>query len=174
MASHLLLWVLRHAKAEPERPGSQGSDHDRVLTPRGLTQAGELRDLMAARLASGLPVPELILCSSATRTRQTAEKLADALPHAKLRVEPGLYGASPADVVAQLHLCDAGVTGLMVVGHNPTVHTLVWNLTGDERLTAGYATATLATIGFLGVSWGELRDGSGSLEDLWTPSRSSA
>ena len=70
-AGHTLA-VLRHAKAVQD-PGLD--DKDRALTKRGL------RDATAAggRLREAQLIPDLVLCSTALRTRQTWEQVRAAL-----------------------------------------------------------------------------------------------
>ena len=82
------LLLLRHAKAAP----SDGvEDYDRALTERGREDARRMGDLIAAR---GL-VPDLLIYSSAERTRETAEIVAGNWPRkVKSVAENGLYEAS--------------------------------------------------------------------------------
>ena len=76
------LWLLRHGKAASAAPRG-GSDRDRPLTGRGRRDAAAL----GARLSGGvllpgveeLPAPQLVVSSSAVRTRQTADLVAHAL-----------------------------------------------------------------------------------------------
>ena len=85
----LTLSLLRHAKSSWSNPTLP--DRDRPLATRGVTDAPLMGKAMAER---GID-PELVLCSSARRTRDT---LALVLP--ELRVEPkvvyedALYHAS--------------------------------------------------------------------------------
>src|SRR4051812_33833121 len=59
------LFVLRHAKSSWDDPDVE--DFDRPLAPRGQRDAAG----MAGQLAAAGPVPELVLCSPARRTRET-------------------------------------------------------------------------------------------------------
>src|SRR5579872_6991342 len=61
------LYLLRHAKAVTADPALD--DHDRALTVRGMHDASA----MARYMRKNGFLPDLILCSSAARTRQTAE-----------------------------------------------------------------------------------------------------
>src|SRR3954454_19984281 len=59
------LWLLRHAKSSWSDQGLP--DEDRPLAPRGEKAADRMRNYIAAE---GLE-PQLVLCSSAMRARQT-------------------------------------------------------------------------------------------------------
>lgn len=164
------LWVLRHAKAEPH----VADDHGRNLTGRGRRQCAEL----AAHLAEGgraEALPPLVLCSSAARARQTAELVLEALGAvSKLQIEPALYQAGVADVLELVRLVDDDVPSVMVVGHNPTLEELMWELVEDEaagrdRLRGGMPTCTLAVAGLPAPSWEALSPGTGHLLSLYTP-----
>lgn len=127
------LYLLRHAKTE--RPESGVDDHDRRLTPRGVRDAAAA----ARHLVSVSPAPQLVLCSSAVRARQTLEPIAAALPAtATVSIEPGLYGAASAAIMARLRRVPADTSSVLVIGHNPAVHELAVALTGagDPELVA--------------------------------------
>ena len=72
------LWLLRHAKAVTDPPPG-GSDHDRVLAPRGRRDASALGRLFAGHGEGlgpdlkGVPPPAVALVSPAARTAQTAD-----------------------------------------------------------------------------------------------------
>ena len=74
------LLLLRHAKAEKGGPGVD--DRDRALNPRGRTDAARIGAYMAHH---GL-LPGGALVSPARRTRETFERLNEALPTSGLAV----------------------------------------------------------------------------------------
>jgi phosphohistidine phosphatase len=163
-AGHTLA-VLRHAKAVQD-PGL--ADKDRGLTERGLRDAAAAGGwLRGARL-----IPDLVLCSTAVRTRQTWEQVSAALgpvpERVAVRFDSRLYhtgGAGLLNIVREIP-DDAGA--VLMVGHNPAFHQLVIDLTG-ERETA-FPTAALAVITMPGA-WDDAAPGTGSLGQLWTPLR---
>jgi len=170
------VWVLRHAKAEPGAPG--GDDHDRALTDRGRRQGKALRDLLPSLADGERPLPELVLCSTARRARQTAAAVLDALgPAVVLEEERALYQADADDIVDRLRLVPDEVVGVMVVGHNPTLHEVCFDLVsaddveGIERLEAGFPTAALAVIALDTGCWADLATRSGHLDELVVPGR---
>jgi phosphohistidine phosphatase len=153
------LIVVRHAKAT-HKPGYE--DFDRPLTGRGrrdAIQAGLwLRD-------QGF-VPELVLCSSSRRTRETWDRLAAAVDSGvEIHYDERLYGASDDETLDLAGATPGDVTTLMIVGHNPTSQEVVSVLTGQGDL--GFPTCAIAVIE-LG-SWARLVPGAGEARALWTP-----
>ena len=169
------LWVLRHAKAEAGAPG--GDDHERSLTDRGRRQGAALAATLPSLAADGCPLPGLVLCSTATRARQTAAAILGALgPDVMVEEERSLYHADADDVLARLRLVPDEVAGVMVVGHNPTLHELCFDLVdgdsaGRARLEAGFPTAALAVVALGGRSWQQLARATGRLVALVVPGR---
>mgnify|MGYP001555638738 CR=1 FL=1 len=144
------LYVLRHGQAAPE--GDAGSDHERELTPRGQAEA-----LSAAQyLAQHAKLPSLVLASSATRARQTAEACRRTLPGPpELSILEGLYLAEPPSYMAALAARARAHDAALVVGHNPGLEALIYVLTNrSEHL----ATASLVEIALPIAAWTELSD----------------
>lgn len=165
------VWVLRHAKA------AQGPvDHERALTDRGRRQSAELHDRISG-LGGGSPAPSAILCSSARRARQTAQGVVGGFdPEPPVLVERELYQADADDVVDRLRSLPDEDAAVMVVGHNPTLLDLVLLLdTSDDearpRLDAGFPTTALAVLRLPASRWSAIGVGTGTLVDLWRPSR---
>ena len=72
-----------------------------------------------------MPRPRIALVSPAARTAATAELvLADVADPPECRLEKGLYGADPEEVLAFVRDLPDDVDAAMVVGHNPTAHAL--------------------------------------------------
>jgi len=126
------LYLLRHAKSGWDAP--ELDDFDRPLAPRGVEACAK----MTAHLRGANIAPDMILCSSAVRTRQTHAGIAKAFPATpEVRFERDLYLASPRTMLA--HLCALeGITGVMVIAHNPGIQHLA------IELAAGSATPHLA------------------------------
>ncbi len=105
--------LYRHAKAGLAKAG--GSDHDRPLTGRGRRAAVAIAAALVARRAP----PDLILCSTALRTRETLEPLLARLkPAPPVSIEPGLYLASAPSLLARLRQLPADVERVILIGHN--------------------------------------------------------
>jgi len=110
-----LLTLVRHAKSSWKTADQR--DHDRPLNKRGIRDA----PIMAQRLLDKHCVPDLILCSSAVRTQQTARYFLDTLGlgDAQLWVEPKLYLCSPETILQEVAVAEQGHSHVMVIAHNP-------------------------------------------------------
>lgn len=121
------LILMRHGKAE--RHATSGGDFERALADSGRVDAAVMgRVLIQAGLS-----PDLLLVSSARRTRETAEQVLDSFAQAegrKARVEHlrDLYHADPEDIVQALDDHGDAAATVMVVGHNPGLHDLALRL----------------------------------------------
>jgi phosphohistidine phosphatase len=162
------LVVLRHAKSSWDAPVR--SDHDRPLAPRGRDALPRLHRWLVDR---ELPI-ELVLCSSATRARQTLAGVRDAVRDAEVVVDRALYGAAATALLARLHRVPPAVRGVLLVGHNPGLEALVDGLaaTGDEaaieQLRHKYPTGGLATLS-VPAPWADLAWGGCELETFVVP-----
>ena len=154
--------MLRHGKSD--WGASYDSDHDRPLAPRGRLAAR----LIGSFLASVGPIPELILSSSATRARNTAE-IAKESGHwpGEIITMSQLYGAGPASVIELIRQQEDSIETLMLVGHNPTWESLAHHLIGGGDLR--FPTAALAQIKMHGTDWNQIDFGQGTLSWLVTP-----
>ncbi len=164
------LMLLRHAKAEKAEPGER--DHERALNTRGHKDA--LR--MGGYLAKHALVPDAVLVSTARRTRETWEGVAEGLRgKPAVRFEERIYNGTSEDILAVLRETKPAQSTLLVIGHNPGMHDLATLLiaSGDvdarERLNEGLPTAGLAIIDFASGSWAKLHPQGGRLERFVTP-----
>src|SRR4051794_40641839 len=161
------LFLLRHAKSSWEDP--ELDDHDRPLAPRGRRAAKR----MAEYLCDESVAPEVVLCSSARRARETLERISPALgDDAHVLIEPELYGASATELLERLRQLPEGIGSAMLVGHNPAVQDLALSLAGSGSgrtdMEGKYPTAGLATLSFDGP-WTELDAGAAELVSFVTP-----
>lgn len=166
------LILLRHAKAAPDVIG--GIDHDRPLTPAGVAAA----EVMGRAMRQAGLAPEVVLVSTALRTRQTFE----ALERAEVWEErpnidflAGLYMAPAARM--REFLCDLPETvrSALVIGHNPGMHELALELAAMAapkpelaRLQEGFPTASLAEF-LVATPWRKLSAGSAAVQRFWQP-----
>jgi phosphohistidine phosphatase len=148
------LYLLRHAKSS-WRDASL-DDFDRPLAPRGKRTAPVMGDF----ILSHLELPDLVLCSAATRARATYELASASWPRdVTVKYDRALYHAGPNDLQKRLTKVAEGVDRVMIVGHNPALHHLAIKLTfgGDpeamEKLRHKFPTAALAEIELEGDDW---------------------
>jgi len=162
------LWLLRHAKSSWDDP--QLGDADRPLSKRG-RRAGEA---MRHYLEDAGVRPDLVLCSSALRTRET---LAEVLPglgrELHVRIEPRLYAFSAKELLDRLVEVPDDALSVLLVGHNPAVEDLARKLAreGDRLadLQGKFPTAALALLDLEVDSWSALRPRCGVLAAFVTP-----
>jgi phosphohistidine phosphatase len=161
------LLLLRHAKSSWADPGIR--DHDRPLNDRGRRAAAAMGGHLRAQ---GL-VPDVVLCSSARRTCETAALLE--LPTtAELVVEHDLYLADPDTVLHRIRAVDDRAARVMVIGHNPTMHEVALDLVrgGNKRalrsLGEKFPTGALAVVEIEGT-WRALAPTTGHLAAFVTP-----
>lgn len=134
------LLLMRHAKSDWS--DDKLSDHDRPLNSRGRQDAPR----MGALLRREEWIPDLIISSSARRTRETASLVAAECDYAGApEATRDLYLAEPDDYLAVMQAAPEEAQCLMLVGHNPGLEELVAQLSGhSERMpTAAVAVFTL-------------------------------
>jgi phosphohistidine phosphatase len=164
------LFILRHAKSSWD--DSSIADHDRPLAPRGRRAAARIAEYAAER---GIR-PNLVLCSSASRARQTFERIATSLGRgAEVSIEQSLYGATGEQLVERLRAIPNVVRSVMLIGHNPGVQDLGLLLCRASplraRLEAKFPTGALATLDMGRIGWKNLERGCGELADFVVPRR---
>jgi phosphohistidine phosphatase len=120
------LHLLRHAKSS--RNGGI-EDRERRLSRRGRDDARAV----GRTLPQALGAFDLVLCSSALRTRETAELvLAGFAPQPAILFEDALYLAGPAALLRRLTDIDESAGSVLVIGHNPGLHELALALALPE------------------------------------------
>jgi phosphohistidine phosphatase len=159
------LYLLRHAKSSCKEPGL--ADQDRPLARRGRRAAKAI----GRHLREQGVEPELVLCSTARRARETLEGIEPALGRGAIRVEPELYGAGAADLLARLREIAARVRSVMVIGHNPGLEQLALLLArhGPRVQELEFPTGALATLAFRGDGWAALDRGTAELIEFIRP-----
>jgi phosphohistidine phosphatase len=164
------LYLLRHAKSDWAAPDKL--DADRPLSPRGRRAAPAIGRFMRKEQL----VPALALCSTARRTEETWDLLAETLK-AEVPVEASdkLYLASPSRLLKAIRAVDDKIPSVVVVGHNPGLQALALELTGGgdasarSRMMAKYPTGGLAVFDFAVDRWGNIAAGGGRLERFVVP-----
>jgi phosphohistidine phosphatase len=157
------LYLLRHAKSSWKETGVP--DHDRPLAGRGRKAA----KAMATYLHENRIRPQLVLCSSATRARQTFERL-EPLGAREVHIERELYGADAATLLGRLRDVPDGVGSVMVIAHNPGLEHLTRVLAReDDDVGEKFPTGALAALAFRDREWASLERGTAELVDFVRP-----
>ena len=157
--------LLRHAKSAWSDP--RLDDYERPLNGRGERAAKAIAD----HIVRTGPRPDLILCSTAMRTRQTLAPLVKRLaaPAPPISLEKSLYLASEDTLLAHLRAVADDVATVLLIAHNDGIWHLAEALAGSgpaETLAAlreKYPTGTLATLSVPDRPWRDLATGSGKL-----------
>lgn len=171
----LTLMLFRHAKSS--WMDSTLDDFARPLSSRGREAAPVM-----GRYMSHLGLrPDLVLCSTAKRARETLDLAQAELGNGvAVEFEQGLYLAAPGTLLRRIQLLGNGPDTVMIVGHNPGFYVLALDLIGageredTERLAVKFPTAGLAVIAFRIERWADVRVGSGRLTHFLTPGRLAA
>lgn len=163
------LFLLRHCEALP----SQGAhDKDRHLSTRGHEQAKALGKAMQE---SGY-TPQTILCSAATRTRQTFEGLSESFSALDIDFKDHIYTASTGELFTMIQEISDDIQQLMIIAHNPSIYELSLRLCGSEKPTMisklgmGYAPGSLSVIDIVKDKWADIQLGENILENVISPS----
>ena len=118
------LILIRHAKAEHFAPNSQG-DFYRILSEKGIIEA----KTMAHKLVGKVPKPDVVLCSSATRTLQTAEIFRENFFNdLKIQQEKMIYISSAEEIIDFIKLSGDTSETVWLFGHNPTISEIAFSL----------------------------------------------
>ncbi|WP_041314748.1 SixA phosphatase family protein [Mycobacterium sp. JS623] len=147
------LLLLRHAKSDYP---TGVADHERPLAPRGKREAGLAGDWLRANA----PAIDAVLCSTATRTRET---LARTRVEAPVDYLDRLYDATPGAVIEEINRVGPDVETLLVIGHEPTMSALALGLaaaedsnnTAAERISTKFPTSAIAVLR-TGEPWDQL------------------
>ena len=164
------LYLLRHAKSSWDDPTL--ADHDRPLAPRGRKAAPR----MAVWLRTEARRPDMVICSSAARARETWDLMARELqPAPEVDIRRSVYDAGPDQLIAIARGAPARVATLMLVGHNPAMEEAAAMLAGDgdaralATMQSKYPTAAVAELTFEVDSWQQIGRDTGHLARFVRP-----
>jgi phosphohistidine phosphatase len=166
----LTLTLFRHAKSSWADPSLD--DFDRPLAPRGEEAAPRMGAFLAER---GL-IPDLVLCSTSRRTRETLSLAFAALTsQPKTEFLDDLYHATVPALTAIIRSGQAEVRHLMLVGHNPGLQALALQLIGGgdpagrRAIAHKFPSGAVAVISFDAPNWAGIGAGAGYLTIFMTP-----
>jgi phosphohistidine phosphatase len=161
------LVLLRHAKSSWEQ---DLPDVERPLSPRGR------RDAAAAGrwLAEHVGRPDLVLCSTSVRTRQTWARVCEAEPDVlgtvPVRFEAAIYEAWSETLLDLAHRLPDDVRTAVLVGHGPGLPDLAERLnrvSGDGPI-GKFRTSGIAVFSVAGP-WDQLGPGTAGLTAYTVP-----
>ncbi len=149
------LVLLRHGKsAYPP----DCADRDRPLAERGIREAGLAGDWLRPHV----PPVDAVLCSPATRTRQTFDRTRLTAP---VHYAERLYDATPGTVIDVINGVaahfDTDIRTLLVIGHEPALSRVALglsdggNATAAQRISEKFPTSAIAVLR-TAADWDEL------------------
>ena len=169
------LFLFRHAKTEQVNKDTP-ADAARALTERGRKDSPRVGRAMREKGYQ----PDLILCSTSTRTRQTWE-FGNAELHSTAKVEfvEELYAADAREIVQMIRQLPDSVKNPLLVGHNPGFEECAALLARDSKDPAAhfrfdsiqekFPTAALVVLDFDIAHWKDLAPHTGILTDFIKP-----
>lgn len=168
------LVFLRHAKAIAPVAGLD--DRERNLADRGRADAIRMGQFLREEVGA----PELVLCSTAVRTRETLDLILPQLGSAPaVRLMSELYLARWISIVNLIRQVREQADALLVIGHNPGLEEAARKLArppGDTKsrklhqlLADEYPTAAAAVLDFDVTAWSGVERGEGDLEMFVRP-----
>lgn len=162
------LFLLRHAKSSLQADG-QG-DFDRPLNARGRAAAPTIGAFIRDNACS----PDLILCSTARRARETLALILPCLQgEATILLEDALYLASSDQLLTRLNRVDDTFSDVMIIAHNPGLQDLSLALasfgTALPSIRQKFPTGALAQIEFDAGGWASIDPKNGVLSRFITP-----
>lgn len=147
--THTLI-LTRHAKSSWDNP--MLDDHARPLNKRGRKSAPAIAEWLRAH---GW-VPDEVLSSTSTRTRETWGRMEMTAQHVRFR--DALYLAGPDQMIHQLF--EAKGRTVLMLGHNPGIaqfaHQLVQDTPAHPRFL-DYPTCATTVVEFDITSWTEVQ-----------------
>jgi phosphohistidine phosphatase len=166
----LTLTLFRHAKSSWADPSLE--DFDRPLARRG----EEAAPLMGAFLAERGLLPDLVLCSTSRRTRDTlgfAFGPLNAKPETQFLDE--IYHATVPALTAIIRAAPADKHHLMLIGHNPGLQALALDLIGGgdpagrRGIAHKFPSAAVAIMTLDAPNWAGIGPGLAYLTIFMTP-----
>jgi phosphohistidine phosphatase len=153
---------MRHAKSTWD--GKVEEDRDRQVSKRGKKNAEQVGEFLKKEKI----IPDVILSSSATRARETAEIVMNELKyHGDVCYLNKLYMGEPEIYARQIQSLQDDVEMVLVIGHSPTLDSLLQMMTGKVQTLP---TASVAELKVPIESWKEFHpEVQCELVNLWRP-----
>ena len=138
--------LFRHGKSDWD--AKYEGDHDRPLAKRGIRDAKQMGKFLSKRAE----IPELILSSTALRTRETTKIAMEAGNwDVDVELEKKIYGASLKEIINIIKSQDNKYNSICLVGHEPIFSTIITLINNKKKIK--FPTATMARISFSTSDW---------------------
>jgi len=158
------LILIRHAKSS--WANSYLSDKDRPLNERGWHDAPLMAKLLSGECAS----PDLIVCSSSKRTRQTVKFFSEdwGISDSRVQYSDSLFHASVNQLLFVIKSLDEELDSVALVGHNPGLTYLVQDLI-NSRAPDNIPTCGIAILQSESEFWSNFEAGNPGLIKYFYP-----
>ncbi|MEQ8904614.1 histidine phosphatase family protein [Ekhidna sp.] len=156
------LHLIRHSYAENP---NEKKDINRRLTHEGQSTVRALgRHLINQNFN-----PDIILCSTAERTRETALNLVEELEMSEqvIDYQDVIYNASVRELLSVLNGLPEDHNEVTIIGHNPTITFFGEYLSGS--IIGNMDPAGIVTIRIEKLKWSEISQGTGIFEAYYHP-----
>ncbi|MEO9964386.1 MAG: histidine phosphatase family protein [Reichenbachiella sp.] len=159
------LFLVRHAEANSTNFDIK--DIDRPLTSDGEIDASKLGKTMSDLFGT----PDLILSSTALRTRTTTAMVAEQLGYDPVNIDflEDLYESSTRILLRVINELDDKNNKVVIVAHNPAITYLAEYVSGD--VIGNVSPAGLVHLKFDGATWAEISKGNMELVKYHRPVR---
>lgn len=154
--------LMRHAKSSWKNPNL--ADHDRPLNNRGKRDAPRMGEWLNQEDL----VPDILLCSSATRAKMTVDGFLETSAfEGEVKYLRSLYHGGAEDFFEALITLPVEINYPMIIGHNPGMEYFIESICGvHERMP----TSAIAVIQLSVDKWSEIHgEVKGELISLWRP-----
>ncbi|TXE04427.1 SixA phosphatase family protein [Algoriphagus aquimarinus] len=150
------LFLLRHGEAG----FSQGSDFQRQLTKKGRENLIRMGESLDEKLKS----VDLMYCSSAQRTMETADLIGKRITIKESIFTRDIYQGNLGDMISLLEKTSASVDSCLFIGHNPTISLLLSHISDENYL--GLQPGMMAVIDLEISDWKMIGFGTGILKEI--------
>jgi phosphohistidine phosphatase len=161
------LFLLRHAKSSWDDPTFR--DRERPLAPRGRKAAKRMGKWVKRHDVR----PQLVVCSSAVRARQTLERVLPGLGDPAVWIELTLYAAAGDTLLARVRSLPEEIDDAMLVGHNPGLMDLALLLAAPgpnrKRARSNVPTGALVELELEAGRWADVEPGEGRMTSFVVP-----
>lgn len=156
------LFLLRHAHSEK----INGKDFNRPLSIEGLGKCKEIADNLQNKNFDSIPLLSLIeeiICSSAIRTKQTAENI---FRNSKIKIsyDDLLYKGEASYIHELISLSDNNINGLLIIGHNPAIAQFCLEL---DQSVPEFLPGSLAIFRCTNDNWQKINSSNVKLIEFW-------
>lgn len=157
------LYIVRHAKSSWDNPGL--ADYERPVLEKGKKRTKYVIDYLIDHHIT----IDLIISSHATRARQTASVIGNALnyPDDEIQISKAIYHGDIDSLLDHFYDLSDDVNSLMMVGHNPTFTTFA-NYFLDKKID-WLPTSGIVCIEFDTDKWENVTDAQKKAKFVITP-----